>query len=58
MQSYASYRREPGGLRTTVYISPEVYQPSMYGQLGQASTRTWASDCSNDNHEHPTKQTA
>jgi DMATS type aromatic prenyltransferase len=57
LQSYASFRREPSGLRTTVYISPEVYQPSMYGDV-HSSVHALDGSLANDNAKAPAKHSA
>jgi DMATS type aromatic prenyltransferase len=49
LQSYASYRREVDGLRTTVYLSPEVYQPGMFGQVSEATHSMLGRRGANDN---------
>jgi len=49
LQSYASFRREPGGLRHTVYISPEVYQPSMFHPMGLPLVDLERAEHKNDN---------
>jgi DMATS type aromatic prenyltransferase len=57
LQSYASFRREAGGLRTTVYISPEVYQPSMFHPKPVADIELEHVEQGNDN-AHTVKRTA
>jgi DMATS type aromatic prenyltransferase len=57
LQSYASFRREKAGIRTTVYVSPEVYQPAMYGDL-RASVRALEGSLANDNAETSAKHSA
>lgn len=49
LQSYTSFRREAGGLRTTIYVSPEVYEPSMFGGVARALPTLSQGGQANDN---------